>query len=132
MRSMQSLVCGSRLNRTSRRTAMARKTANPAKSTDQQGLKRRNEVLDVTVVLLEEGYASTAIAPIEIFHSAGLLWNWLHGHAIQPRFRVRTASVDGRSLRTVCALGLTPDCAISDIKRNDIIVVQASCWDVIC
>ena len=38
-------------------------------------------VLDVTVVLLEGGYASTAIGPLEVFHSAGVLWNWLHGES---------------------------------------------------
>ncbi|MGH7034304.1 MAG: hypothetical protein ACREFL_11290 [Stellaceae bacterium] len=48
-------------------------------------------MLDVTVVLLEAGYASTAIAPIEVFHSAGVVWNWLHGTDLRPRFRVRTA-----------------------------------------
>ena len=109
---------------------MARKTATPAKHTDQQGLKRRNEVLDVTVVLLEEGYASTAIAPIEIFHSAGVLWNWLHGESVQPRFRVRTASLDGRSVSTVRSPGLIPECGIHDIKHSDIIIVSASGWDV--
>ena len=46
-------------------------------------------------MLLDAGYASTAIGPIEVFHSAGVLWNWLHGEAQQPRFRVRIASIDG-------------------------------------
>ena len=30
-------------------------------------------IVDVTVVVLKDGYASTAIAPIEIFHSAGVV-----------------------------------------------------------
>ncbi len=87
-------------------------------------------MLDVTVVLLEGGYASTAIGPIEVFHSAGLLWNWLHGDAPQPRFRVRVASIDGRSVTSLCAVGLTPACAIDDIERTDIIILSASGWDV--
>ena len=33
---------------------------------------------DVTVVLLDDGLTSTAIMPVEIFHSAGRLWNALH------------------------------------------------------
>ena len=53
-------------------------------------------LLDVTVVLLEEGYASTAIAPVEIFHSAGVVWNWLYGEAVQPRFRVPHRSMGGK------------------------------------
>jgi transcriptional regulator GlxA family with amidase domain len=88
-------------------------------------------VLDVTVVLMEAGYASTAIGPIEVFHSAGLLWNWLNGKAVQPRFRVRTASIDGASVTSLCALGLTPQVAIQDVRRTDIIILPASGWDVL-
>ena len=93
--------------------------------------KRRNAVIDVTVVLLEAGYASTAVVPIEIFHSAGLLWNWLHGEAQEPRFRVRVASIDGRPVTSICALGLTPEYAIGDIKHTDIVILPASGWDVL-
>ncbi len=104
---------------------MARNAARRAPSAT-----RTKDVLDVTVVLLEAGYASTAIGPIEVFHSAGLLWNWLHGDAPRPRFRVRTASIDGRGVTSLCSLGLTPECAIRDIKRTDIIILPASGWDV--
>jgi len=84
----------------------------------------------VTVVLLEAGYASTAIGPIEVFHSAGVLWNMLHGETQQPRFRVRVASIDGASVTSLCSLGLKPECAIHDIKRTDIIILPASGLDV--
>jgi transcriptional regulator GlxA family with amidase domain len=87
-------------------------------------------VLDVTVVLLEAGYASTAIGPIEVFHSAGTLWNWLHGETQYPRFRVRVASIDGASVTSLCSLGLTPECGIDDIKKTDIIILPASGWDI--
>lgn len=96
----------------------------------EKSAQRGDAALDVTVVLLEAGYASTAIAPIEIFHSAGRLWNWLRGEAEQPRFRVRTASIDGKSVTTLCSLGLTPECSIHDVKRTDIIILPASGWDV--
>jgi transcriptional regulator GlxA family with amidase domain len=92
--------------------------------------KRSNSVLDVTVVLLDAGYASTAIGPIEVFHSAGLLWNSLHGDALQPRFRVRTASIDGGSVTSPCSLSLTPEFAIRDIKRTDIIILPACGLDM--
>jgi transcriptional regulator GlxA family with amidase domain len=92
--------------------------------------RRGKAVLDVTVVLLEAGYASTAIGPIEVFHSAGVLWNWLHGETQQPRFRVRTASIDGRSVTSLCALGLKPEFALSDIERTDIVILPASGWDI--
>ncbi len=87
-------------------------------------------VLDVTVVLLEEGFASTAIGPIEVFHSAGTLWNWLQGEPQRPRFRVRIASLDGKAVSSLCSLRLTPEFAIGDIARSDIIILPASGWDV--
>ena len=92
--------------------------------------KLGNAVLDVTVVLLEAGYASTAIGPIEVFHSAGVLWNMLHGETQAPRFRVRIASIDGTTVTSLCSLGLRPQCAIRDIKRTDIIILPASGLDV--
>lgn len=87
-------------------------------------------VLDVTVVLLDGGYASTAIGPIEVFHSAGVVWNWMRGEPLQPRFRVRVASLDGRRVRSPCGLKLTPEFSIDDIDRADIIIVQAPGWDM--
>jgi transcriptional regulator GlxA family with amidase domain len=92
--------------------------------------KRDAGVLDVTVILLDAGYASTAIGPIEVFHSAGVLWQYLHGEALQPRFRVRIASIDGRSVTSLCSLRMTPQCSIHDIKKTDIIILPASGLDV--
>jgi len=105
----------------------------PVKRTSQKmsADKGGDGLLDVTVVVLDEGYASRAIAPIEIFHSAGVVWNWLHAAPVQPRFRVRTASVDGHKLKAAGSLELTPDCAIKDIKHTDIIILAAPGWDVL-
>ena len=91
---------------------------------------RGRNIVDVTVVLLEDGYASTAIAPIEVFHSAGLLWNTLRGGTPEPRFRVTTASVDGKPVNSVCGIGLTPHRSIDEITNTDIIVLSASGLDV--
>ena len=83
-------------------------------------------VLDVTVVILPEGYVSTAIAPLEVFHSAGVLWQSLRGDALEPRFRVRVASIDGAEVRGMCGLRLLPELSIEAVERTDIIVVTAS------
>jgi transcriptional regulator GlxA family with amidase domain len=87
-------------------------------------------IIDVTVVLLEGGYASTAIGPVEVFHSAGALWNWLHGEKQQPRFRVKVVSIDGHAVKSLCSLGLEPEFSIDDIKHTDIIIVPASGWNL--
>lgn len=85
-------------------------------------------VLDVTVVLLDGGYASEAIGPIEVFHSAGRLWNAFQGQAERPRFRVTTASLDGSSVCSLYGLRIAPEAALGDIARTDLVVVPASGW----
>ncbi|MGE0597187.1 MAG: GlxA family transcriptional regulator [Hyphomonadaceae bacterium] len=84
-------------------------------------------MLDVTVVLLDDGYASTALMPIEIFHSAGVLWRELKGEAPAPHFRVTTASIDGGPVRSPYAgLTMNPQCAIGAVARTDIVIVPTS------
>jgi transcriptional regulator GlxA family with amidase domain len=86
--------------------------------------------IEVTVVLIEGGYASTAFGPIEVFHSAGVLWNWLKGEPTEPRFRVTVASPGGRMVNSVCNVGLKPQCAIEDIERTDVVMISASAVDL--
>jgi transcriptional regulator GlxA family with amidase domain len=84
-------------------------------------------MLDVTVVLLDDGYASTSVLPIEIFHSAGALWRAINGEEPEPRFRVTTASLTGGPVRSPYAgLKMSPQCSIADVKRTDVIVVPTS------
>jgi len=83
--------------------------------------------LDVCVVLFDDGYASTALMPIEVFHSAGALWRELKGEAPEPRFTVTTATLDGKSVRSPYAgMSITPAHAIADVKKADIIIVPTS------
>lgn len=82
--------------------------------------------LDVTILLLNDCYASTALAPIEVFHSAGRLWDSLTGAESDPRFRVTVASLDGSEVETPYSVGLTPQKSVEEIDHTDIIVVPAS------
>lgn len=87
-------------------------------------------MMDVTVVLVEGGAPSTAVAPVEIFRSTGVLWNSFHKQSPQPCFQVRTASCDGRSVQTAFGLRLDPDCAIDDIDTTDLVVMAAVGADI--
>lgn len=83
--------------------------------------------LDVCVVLLDDGYASTALMPIEVFHSAGALWRELKGESPEPRFRVTTASLTGQPIRSPYGgMSITPETCINDVERADIIIVPTS------
>jgi transcriptional regulator GlxA family with amidase domain len=83
-------------------------------------------MLDVTIVLLDDGLSSTAVMPAEIFHAAGVLWNDLHDRPAQPFFRVRTVSLDGNPVRSAEGLSLTPQAAFDSVDRADIVVVPTS------
>jgi transcriptional regulator GlxA family with amidase domain len=86
--------------------------------------------LDVTILLLNDCYASTALAPIEVFHSAGSLWNMLTGSKSEPRFRVTVASLDGQPVETPYSVGLLPETSIDSVEHTDIVVIPASGLDL--
>ncbi|MFL5295542.1 MAG: GlxA family transcriptional regulator [Phenylobacterium sp.] len=83
-------------------------------------------MLDVTVVLLDDGLSSTAIMPVEIFHSAGGLWNLLQAEPTAPAFRVTTASLTGEIVRSPYGLGLTPEASLDEVEKTDIVIVSTS------
>jgi transcriptional regulator GlxA family with amidase domain len=87
-------------------------------------------VLDVTVVLLDDGFSSTAVMPIEIFHSAGALWRILQGKAPEPRFRVTIASLDGAAVTSPYGLRLSPQASIGQIERTDVVIVPTPGLDL--
>jgi transcriptional regulator GlxA family with amidase domain len=87
-------------------------------------------MLDVTVVLLNDNYASTAIGPIEVFHSAGTLWQVLHGEVPRPHFRVTIASVDGEAVIGPYSLRMLPQVPLRGVGNADVIVVPASGLDL--
>jgi len=65
-------------------------------------------LIDVTVVLLEHSLPSTALAPLEIFASTGVVWQMLRGEPAQPRFRVHAVSLDGKPTRHSVPIQLRP------------------------
>lgn len=82
-------------------------------------------MIDVTVVLVEGGMPSTAVAPVEVFSTAGVLWNSMRGQPMAPHFRVRTASRDGRRVSTGVNLNLEPTDSLDDVESTDLVIVSA-------
>jgi transcriptional regulator GlxA family with amidase domain len=87
-------------------------------------------MLDVTVVLLDDGLSSTAIMPAEIFHAAGALWNSLYDRPPHARFRVRTVSLSGGAVRNPSGLMISPDSGIEAVEHTDIVIVPTSGLDM--
>lgn len=87
-------------------------------------------MLNVTVVLLGDGLASTALGPLEVFFAAGMLFQKLKGETPNPLFDVTTASIDGKGVSAAYGLGLTPQRSIDEIDSTDIIIVPTSGTEV--
>ncbi|HEY1605467.1 MAG TPA: helix-turn-helix domain-containing protein [Allosphingosinicella sp.] len=87
-------------------------------------------VLDVTIVLMDDGLSSTAVMPAEIFHCAGTLWDDLHCRPPRPHFRVRTVSLRGGPVRSPYGIGLAPLGSLDEVERSDIVIVPTSGMDL--
>ena len=87
-------------------------------------------VLDVTILMFDDGLSSTAVMPAEIFHSAGSLWNALNGEVADPGFRVHTVSIAGAPVRTPYGFAMTPAGALEAVEHSDIVIVPTSGLDL--
>ena len=81
---------------------------------------------DITVLLLDQTFSSTAIGPMEVFRHAGSLWNILTGARPDPPFRVTTASADGHPVNCDGGLQIQPNAALKDIRTPDLIYVPTT------
>jgi transcriptional regulator GlxA family with amidase domain len=87
-------------------------------------------MIDVTMLFLDGGFASTAVGPMEIFRHAGVVWNMLTGADLVPRFRVTSASLTGQAVRCDGPLTITPATAIAAIDKTDLIFVTSTGLDL--
>jgi transcriptional regulator GlxA family with amidase domain len=87
-------------------------------------------MLDVTVLFLDGGHASTSIGPLEIFRDAGGLASALANQPDPPRFRVRSASIGGRPVRPEGPCTIQPDQALEAVSETDLVFVPSGGVDL--
>lgn len=83
-------------------------------------------MIDVTVLFLDGTFSSTAIGPMEVFAHTGELWNSFTGIPPAPRFRVTTASADGRAVTCDGPIRIRPIAALSDVRKTDLIFIPST------
>ncbi|HTA58317.1 MAG TPA: helix-turn-helix domain-containing protein [Candidatus Baltobacteraceae bacterium] len=83
-------------------------------------------MIDVTVVILDGTFSSTAVGPMEVFRHTGTLWNDFAGKAPTPRFRVTTASVNGRPVECDGPLYIRPMASLAAIRKTDLIFLPST------
>jgi transcriptional regulator GlxA family with amidase domain len=84
------------------------------------------QMTEVTIVLLDGTFSSTAVGPMEVFRHAGTLWGFLTGTRQVPRFRVTTASVDGGTVRCDGGIQIQPDVALTSIRNTSLIFIPTT------
>lgn len=83
-------------------------------------------MIEITVLLLDQMFSSTAIGPMEVFRHAGSLWNGLTGTKPEPRFRVNAATADGGPVRCDGDIHIQPNVALQDVGKTDLIFVPST------
>jgi len=83
-------------------------------------------MIDVTVVILDGTFSSTAVGPMEVFRHTGMLWNDFAGKAPAPRFRVTTASANGRPVECDGPLYIRPMASLAAIRKADLIFLPST------
>src|SRR5262249_50255153 len=87
-------------------------------------------MIDVTVVLLEGGLPTTSMAPLEIFACAGSLWSLISGKPSEPPFRVRTATIDGKTTQNFVPVMLEPTMSLAAVQRTDLVIIPTAGMDL--
>jgi len=83
-------------------------------------------MIEITVLLLDQMFSSTAIGPMEVFRHAGSLWNILTGTECAPPFHVTTASADGGPVNCDGEIQIKPNVALKEVGRADLIFVPTT------
>lgn len=83
-------------------------------------------MINVTVLFVDDTFASTALGPMEVFRHTGALWNSLTGTKPAPRFRVTTASVGGRPISANGGIQIRPAIALSEVRNTDLIFIPTT------
>src|ERR1700761_3844953 len=83
-------------------------------------------IADVTVLFLKDTFSSTAIGPMEVFRHAGTLWNSFAGEREIQRFRVTTASLDGKAVTVDGPVSIQPAAALKSIRKTDLIFIPST------
>jgi transcriptional regulator GlxA family with amidase domain len=83
-------------------------------------------MIDVTILFPDQTFSSTATGPMEVFRTAGTLWNSFIGAKPCPQFCVTTVSVDGRAVECDGPIRIEPNKSIADVRKTDLIFIPST------
>lgn len=87
-------------------------------------------MIDVTILYSPDGSISSSVAPLEVLYAAGTRWNLCVSEVPEPRFSVRTVSVDGRPVLGGAGVHIMPDGPLSSVERTDLVLIPSGGTDI--
>lgn len=84
----------------------------------------------IAIFLFDNAIASTITGPMDIFSSAGIMWNFLMEQDLEPRFLVELASQDGKPVRCFNNLVLAPHTCLEEVQNPDLVLIPAVADDI--
>lgn len=79
----------------------------------------------ITILAVHNTIATTVLGPMDVFFLAGQLWNHIQGLPPASYFEVEIVSTDGRPVKCLNNLQLTPHRAMTAVTRSDLIIIPS-------
>lgn len=77
----------------------------------------------ITIYAFNNATSSGITGPMDMFRSAGTLWNYLQGLAPKPYFDITVASFDGKPVKCSNELMIKPHRSIKSVTKTDLIII---------
>ena len=87
-------------------------------------------MIKVTVVIPAGGFAATALAPLEVFFSTGVVWNDCVGKAPNPQFAVEAVSISAEPVECAYPVRISPSRSIDEVTETDIVFLPTVGIDI--
>src|SRR5690349_8469450 len=87
-------------------------------------------MIKVTILYSPDGSVSSSIGPLEVFYAAGTRWNLCMSAVPEPRFSVRTVSVDGNPVVGGAGVRIVPDGPLSSVEYTDLVLIPSGGTDI--
>jgi transcriptional regulator GlxA family with amidase domain len=85
-------------------------------------------MVTVTILLFDYALAGAVMGMHDLLYYAGNVYQPQSG--AEPRFTIRLASRDGKPVKVMNRLSLTPHCAVADISHSDVYLVPSITGDI--
>ena len=81
---------------------------------------------NITIFLPDNVMLSSLAIPLDTFKAAGVFWNMLYESTPTPFFDVKTATVDGKPIKTYFGHEIKPDVSIQNAGDSETIIIPPS------